>query len=314
MNSLHLVDPSAREAVAAFPPIDPQETGLESLRATVLAIYPAEAVAREERSVPGPAGAPAVRVLIYRPAHTPTHTGNKRPAILYLHGGGFIAGRPDMMDVASSKLANDSGAVVVAVQYRLAPETPFPGPVEDCYAALAWLFAEADALGVDATRIALLGHSAGGGLAAALALLARDRGAFDLRAQFLIYPMLDPRTGTADAPTNNPVAGEFGWTRKANRYGWDAMRGGAGIPSDRISHFAPALAEDLSGLPATFVGVGSLDLFVDEDITFALRLARAGTPVAAHLYPGGIHGFDAFPGTLADEFNSDLYAAFSRFL
>ncbi len=310
MNTLHLVDPAAREAVAAFPPIDPQEMGLKNLRATIVSMYPTEAVAREERSVPGPGGAPAVRILIYRPERS----ADKLSAILYLHGGGFVAGTPDMMDSASLKLANDSGAVVVAVQYRLAPETPFPGPLEDCYAALAWLFAEADALGIDAKRIGVFGHSAGGGLAAALALLARDRRTFDLRAQFLVYPMLDPRTGTANAPVDNPIAGEFGWTRKSNRYGWDAMRGGVEVPADRIGYFAPALAEDVSGLPATFIGVGSLDLFVDEDIAFALRLVRAGTPVSAHLYSGGIHGFDGFPGTLADEFNGDLQAAISRIL
>ncbi len=310
MSSLHLVDPSARDVAAGFAPFDPARESVEQFRATVAAMYAADPVAREERTIPGPAGNPEVRVLIHRPDGA---TG-ALPAILYLHGGGFVAGTPDMMDPASRALAQESGAVVVAVQYRLAPETPFPGPVEDCHAALAWLFGQADALGVDPARIAVFGHSAGAGLAAALALLARDRGELRLRAQFLIYPMLDPRTGTSDAPVDNSTTGEFLWTRAANRFGWDAMRGGQDVAPARLGHFAPALAPDLAGLPATFIAVGALDLFLEEDVAYALRLSRAGVPVEAHVYPGGVHGFEGFPGALSDGFGADLSAAITRFL
>ncbi len=309
MSTLRLVDPAARDAVSAMEPFDPA-SGLAKMRETVLATFAGEPAPRQERMIPGPPDAPDIRVLIYRP----DHPDERQPAILYLFGGGFISGAPDMMDTARFKLAQDHGAVVVAPAYRLAPETPFPGPVEDCYAALAWLWNEADALGVDRTRIAVIGQSAGGGLAAALALLVRDRGAFSLKAQFLIYPMLDPRTGTGDAPTDNPMTGEFGWTRAANRFGWNAMRGSGEIPDERLGHFAPALAGDVSGLPETFIAVGALDLFLEEDAAFALRLTRAGVPVAAHVYPGAVHGFDMFPGALADEFNADLHAAIERFL
>jgi len=309
MSTLHLVDPAARDAVSAMEPFDPA-SDLAEMRSTVLATFADEPAPRQERMIPGPPGAPDVRVLIYRP----DHPDERRPAVLFLHGGGFIAGAPDMMDAPRFKLAQDHGAVVIAPSYRLAPETPFPGPVEDCYAALAWLWNEADALGVDRTRIAVMGQSAGGGLAAALALLVRDRGAFSLKAQFLIYPMLDPRTGTGDAPADNPMTGEFGWTRAANRFGWNAMRGSGEIPDGRLGHFAPALAGDVSGLPQTFIAVGALDLFLEEDVAFALRLARAGVPVAAHVYLGAVHGFDMFPGALADEYDADLRAAIMRFL
>lgn len=308
--TFHLVDPAAREAVAGPVPFDPARDTVEQFRRAVQASYPDDPIPCEERTIPGPPGATDVRVLLHRPqqARSPA------PAILYLHGGGYVAGTPDMMASLCDTLATESGALVVAVQYRLAPETPFPGPLEDCHAALTWLAAEAGALGIDRDRIAVMGQSAGGGLAAALALLARDRGGPALKAQFLIYPMLDPRTGTADAPVDNSTTGELVWTRAANRFGWSALRGGQDITPARLGHFAPALADTVAGLPPTFVAVGALDLFLEEDVAYALRLSRAGIPIDLHLYPGGVHGFDAFPGALADRFHADLYAAIQRFL
>ena len=197
---------------------------------------------------------------------------------------------------------------MVATQYRLAPETPFPGPVEDCYAALDWLFTQAEELGVDAQRIAIYGQSAGGGLAAATAILARDRGVHTLAAQFLLYPMLDPRTGTPDAPMDNPATGEFLWTREANRNGWSAMRGDAPVAPQRLGYFGPALVEDVAGLAPTFIAVGSLDLFLEENIAYALRLSRAGIAIDLQVYTGGVHGFEALPSA-----NTDAYwEAFDR--
>ena len=220
----------------------------------------------------------------------------------------MVAGTPDVEDAASLALAQAHGALVVAVDYRLAPETPFPGPVEDGYAALDWLFTHAAEVGADPARIVVMGESGGGGLAAALVLLTRDRGQHQLRGQVLIYPMLDPRTGTAAAPVDNPMTGEFVWTRAANQFGWHALRGTAPIPPERIGHFAPALAEELAGLPPTFIGVGALDLFLEEDVAYALRLARAGVPVAAHVYPGSVHAFNTAPGGPTDVFNADFKA------
>lgn len=170
--------------------------------------------------------------------------------------------------------------------------------------------------GAPAVQVLLyvFGHSGGGGLAAALALPARDRVAPALRGQVLVYPMLDARTGTAEAPVDNPTTGEFFWTQAANRFGWAALRGPASVPAEQLGYFSPALAADLAGLPPTFVGVGALDLFLEEDIAYALRLARAGVPVEAHVYNGGVHGFDGLPGSLAEQFNADLRAAFRRLL
>ena len=308
--TFHLVDPAAREAVAGPVPFDPARDTVEQFRTAVQASYPDDPIPCEERIIPGPPGAPDVRVLLYRPeqARSPS------PLILYLHGGGYVAGTPDMMAPFCHDLAAENDACVLAVQYRLAPETPFPGPLEDCHAALTWLVAEAEALGIDRDRIAVMGQSAGGGLAAALALLVRDRGGPALKAQFLIYPMLNPRTGAADAPVDNPTTGEFVWTRAANCFGWSSLRGGQDIAPARLGHFAPALADSDASLPPSFVAVGALDLFLEEDVAYALRLSRAGVLVELHLYPGGVHGFDAFPGALADRFQADLHAAISRFL
>lgn len=314
MSTLHLVAPEARDPAQAFVVFDPARETLAHYRERIIAMYasmaPAAPTPREERLVPGPAGAPTVRVLLYRPADAP----GPLPAILYLHGGGFITGTPDMMDAASLQLAQDSGAVVVAVNYRLAPEAPFPGPVEDCYAALDWLCQQAEDLRIDPARVVVFGHSSGGGLAAALALLVRDRAVHTLAGQVLIYPMLDARTGTREAPVDNPMTGEFFWTRPTTRFGWDALRGTAPVPPERLGHFSPALAAEVAGLPPTFLGVGSLDLFLEEDMAYALRLARAGVPVEAHVYNGGVHGFDGIPGPLASQFTADLQAALKRLL
>lgn len=128
----------------------------------------------------------------------------------------------------------------------------------------------------------------------------------------MIYPTLSPRTGTDDAPVDNPITGEFLWTRAANRFGWDAMRAGQDMTCERVGHFAPALAADVAGLPPTFIAVGALDLFLEQDVAYALRLSRAGMPVEAHVYPGGVHGFDGFPGALSNGFQADLRAAITR--
>jgi acetyl esterase/lipase len=204
--------------------------------------------------------------------------------------------------------------VVVAVNYRLAPETAFPGAIEDCYAALDWIHEQAAELGIDRERVIVMGESAGGGLAAALAQLVRDRGTPMLAAQVLIYPMLDPRTGTDEAPADNPLSGEFVWPRRHNRFGWAALRGDQDIPAERLGHFGPALAGDLASLPPTFIAVGALDLFVEEDAAYALRLGRAGNAVELHVYPGGIHGFDYVDSSIARQYRADLRAALARLL
>ncbi len=310
MDTFDLVDPDLRLLLQKVPVYDSASETLDGYRRRVVQAYAsAKPPIHEEFIIPGPPGAPGVRVLLYRP---PDGTASS-PAVLSFHGGGYISGTADMVGASCRALADEHNVLVVNVDYRLAPETPFPGPLEDCYAALDWLHGECDALGVDPSRIIVMGGSAGGGLAAALALLARDRGRLPIRAQVLNYPMLDCRTGTRDAPIDNPVTGEFVWTRETNQQGWRAMRGDILIPPERIGHFAPALAEDLSGLPHTFIAVGALDLLLEEDAAYSLRLARAGVPVELHVYPGAIHGFKAAPGELAKQAEFDLRAALKRF-
>ncbi|KFE71927.1 alpha/beta hydrolase [Hyalangium minutum] len=311
MNTLHLVDPAVRDFVASAGLFDPERDPLELFRKQLLASYaqmaPAMPDAREERWVPG---LREVRVLMYRPNAGPPPSR----AIVYVHGGGFIAGAAEMTDAMCVQLANEHRALIVSVDYRLAPESPFPGPVEECYAALSWVLKESPSLGINPARVILLGHSAGGGLAAATALLHRDRGGALLAGQVLVYPMLDARTGTPEAPVDNPTTGEFGWTRAINRFAWQAMRGGASIPSERQGHYSPSLASDLTHLPPTFLAVGSVDLFFEEDIAYGMRLSRAGVPVELHVYQGGIHGFDFFPGSTTDRFSAELRAAIARLL
>jgi acetyl esterase/lipase len=238
-----------------------------------------------ERLVPGPEGSPEVRVLVY----VPTSRSIPRPALLWIHGGGYILGTPEQEDLTVKNMVSAIGCVAVSVDYRLAPETRHPGPVEDCYAALHWLYTHAGELGGDRSRIAIGGGSAGGGMAAALGLLARDRGEIPLAFQLLIHPMLDDRTCTLADP--HPYTGEFIWTREANRFGWTCLLGQEpGLP-DVSPYAAAARAEQLESLPPTFINVGTLDLFLEEDLEYARRLTRAGVPTEFHLYPGAYHGF-----------------------
>ncbi|MGQ3215329.1 MAG: alpha/beta hydrolase [Shinella sp.] len=258
--------------------------------------------------VAGPAGGPPVQLRIY----TPPGAG-PRPAIYNIHGGGYVLGSAASNDGLNRQLATETASVVVSVDYRLAPETPFPGPVEDCYAGLRWLFKNADMLGVDERRITIMGDSAGGGLAAATTLLARDRGEFLPSGVMLIYPMLDQRTGSDRDVQPNPTTGGYIWTAEDNRFGWSSMKGSYAIDDARASYFSPGLAERLDGLPPLFLAVGALDLFLEEGVSFALRASRAGVPVECHVYPGAVHGFDLIGETsLGRQFRFDRAAALSR--
>jgi acetyl esterase/lipase len=209
------------------------------------------------------------------------------PAAVYLHGGGMIAGSVDLHDRTVAGYVAQSRVPMLAVDYRLAPEHPHPTPVEDAYAGLTWLASHAEELHVDPARIALIGDSAGGGLAAAVALLARDR-SVPVAKQILIYPMLDDRNTQPDPA----LAALAFWSYDDNYTGWHALlgdaAGGAGVPE----YAAPARAEDLTGLPVTYIEVGELDIFRDESITYARRIADAGTSVELHVHPGCPHGFE----------------------
>lgn len=314
MTTLGLVDAQQRDMVGSFPSFDPERDDLADFRRGLVdgttELLKSASVRFEERSIPGPDGAPDVRVIMFG-----STTGKgATPAIVYIHGGGMIAGTPDMQAAPLARLAAQTGALIVSVDYRLAPEVPFPGGLEDVYAALVWLHTQAGVLGVDAERIMVMGDSGGGCLAAATALLARDRGKVKLCAQVLIYPMLDLRTGGADAPTDDPTTGEFVWTRAQNRHAWSAVRGALAENNPLFGYLSPAFMRDLSGLPATFIVTGALDLFRDEDVTFAHRLWQAAVPTELVVYAGAVHGFDLLPSILADRVQHDVEAAVRRLL
>ncbi|HEY8216679.1 MAG TPA: alpha/beta hydrolase [Acidimicrobiia bacterium] len=226
-----------------------------------------------------------VRIHRAKSAHAPL------PCVFSIHGGGYILGSRDMDDPRFDRWCTSLPCVGASVEYRLAPEVPFPGPLEDCHAALQWLVAHADELGVDAARIGVSGVSAGGGLAAALALLARERGEITLRFQLLEAPMLDDRQQTPSSRLEGlPV-----WSRQSNEFGWRSYLGERYGRDDVPSIAAPARCDDLAGLPPAFVAVGTMDGFRDEDVDYAMRLNQAGVPTELHVYPGAPHGFQMFP-------------------
>ena len=258
-----------------------------------------------ELAVPGTKGAPEVKIYVINS----DSGGNPRPAILHTHGGGFILGSARSGVPALQRLAMELDCAIVTVEYRLAPETPFPGALEDNYAALRWLYKNTGPLGVDPNRIALMGESAGGGHAAMLAIAARDRGEVPVVLQALIYPMLDDRTGSSRAVP--PHRGEVIWTAQSNQRGWTALlgkpAGSAQVPYGSV----PARVENLKGLPPAFIGVGTIDLFLDEDVDYARRLIDTGVLTDLHLVPGAFHGFELFApaSDIAKQFHSNLVAA-----
>ena len=266
-------------------------------------------VSIEQVTTPGREGAPDVTLFVYKPENA----SGPLPVVYHMHGGGYVGGKAGELAFRHVPLVKELGCAVVTVEYRLAPETVFPGAIEDCYAGLAWTFAHAEAQGFDAARIGVTGESAGGGLAAALALLARDRGEYTLAFQHLIYPMIDDRTGTSGDP--HPHTGEFIWTPHNNRFGWRALLGVEPGSAAVSPYAAAARAEDLGGLPPTFIYSGALDLFLEEDVEYARRLIRAGVPTELHVYPGAYHGFELMPGSgVGEQATRDSRAALTRFL
>ncbi|MEP7026270.1 MAG: alpha/beta hydrolase, partial [Actinomycetota bacterium] len=240
-------------------------------------------VTSEDRTVPGPEGAPDISVRIYRPLNA----SGTLPGIYYIHGGGMILGNVEGEDASATVICDQVGAVVVSVEYRLAPEDPHPAQSEDCYAGLVWMARNSGELGFDPDRLAIYGASAGGGLTIATAMLARDRGFPSVAFQMPIYPMIDDRneTGSSHEITDVGI-----WDRAGNIEAWEWYLGGG-----KADHYAaPARAEDLAGLPPTFIDVGTVDLFRDEDITFAMRLMQAGIPTELHVYPGAYHASENF--------------------
>ena len=301
MDFMDQLDPELRVVLEAFPTtgavdlnnIPAARAKMRKLFTALQATVPAvEGVTSQDQSVPGPQSDPTVRVRIYQPHDRPSIL----PALLWIHGGGYVMGDIEQDDRLMKQLVKRIGGVAVSVDYRLPPEHPFPAPVEDCYAGLQWLFAHAGDLGVDPSRIAIGGASAGGGLAAGLALLARDRGEVQVAFQLLIYPMIDDRNVT---PASYAITDPRVWHRESNRLGWKAYLGRDGGGDDVSPYAAAARATDLTHLPPAYIPVGALDLFIDENIEYAQRLIQAGVPTELHVYPGAFHGFDAFAPSAA---------------
>ncbi|MEP6478903.1 MAG: alpha/beta hydrolase [Rhodoglobus sp.] len=247
---------------------------------------PAPGVTVHELVVPGPEGAPQVSLRVFQPANLTAPA----PALFWVHGGGLVIGSPEQDDRTNIAFARELGITVVAVRYRLAPNNKAPAAVEDAYAGLLGLVAHAAELQVDVDRIAIGGASAGGGIAAALALLAHDRGEVTPAFQLLVYPMLDDRTTHR---TDIGARDVRAWNPKSNRFGWRSYLGDAVGGADVSPYAAAARREDLTGLPPAWVGVGTLDLFHDEDLEYARRLNAADVPCELFVVPGAFHGFDA---------------------
>ncbi|WP_077618412.1 alpha/beta hydrolase [Bacillus sinesaloumensis] len=284
------IDPELREVLELFPPLDLEN--LEAARQGMIEISQTieipvdESVSISNRMIQGPADNPSVRVRIYEPKEK----NAALPGLLWIHGGGYVLGVPEGDDVLCQRFVTEGECVVVSVDYRLAPEDPYPAGLEDCYSALKWFSENAADLGVDSSRIGVAGASAGGGLTAALSLLARDRKGPELCFQMPLYPMIDDRNNT---PSSLEITGNMIWNHDLNQKGWAMYLNGANGTENIPAYAAPARAIDYSGLPYTYTCVGQLDPFRDETLTYVQKLCQAGVDVEFHLYPGCYHGFES---------------------
>jgi len=315
IDPMALVDPELKPAALEilrnpdnFPPLSDETLPIIRAKIAALMLPPLKTVPWKRAAVPGTAGNPEVTVYVVN-----AQADAFRPGIVFMHGGGFVFGDAKSTIPELQALSAALDCCIVSVDYRLAPETRFTGSVEDNYASLRWLHANAADLGVDPARIAIMGESAGGGHAALLAIAARDRGEVPLALQVLVYPMLDDRTGSSHQMPD--FIGTIGWKADANRYGWRSFLGrapgGPHVPAAGV----PARVSDLSGLAPAFIGVGTLDLFVSEDIEYARRLVEAGVQTELHVYPGAWHGFDHDPAaSVAKRFNAAKMDALRRAL
>lgn len=290
MNGEPYYDPEVRAAIEAGPRLGTVNgKTLAKVRADRQLLNEqvplSDAVTRTDITVPGPDGAPDVRLRVHRRRGLE----GDLPCLYWIHGGGYVLGMPEQDDLRFDRWCQRFDVVGVAVQYRLAPENPYPAPIEDCYAGLKWVKEHGAELGIDTSRVGIGGPSGGGGLAAALGLVVRDRGEVDIDYQLLIYPMIDDTRTSVTANWDVPV-----WSPESNEFGWRSYLGDLFGTDEIPAHAAPARAKDLSGLPPTFVMVGTLDGFCDEDIEYAQRLNQAGVAVELHVYPGAPHGFEGF--------------------
>lgn len=316
MAHLSAVDPELAEGLAAMPTLaNLSHDSLPAIRSAIEALaqeqfrnVPRDDVCFFEREIEGQQGSPAIRILVYRPANA----RKPLPVLLRIHGGGFVMGAPELHHASSIEIARTLLCCVVSVQYRLAPEVPYPGALEDCYAVVKWLGEFGDTIGADCRPVCVMGESAGGGISASLALCVRDRKACRIASQLLIYPMLDDRSCVAD---ENAHANFLVWTADNSKFGWEAYLGcKPGSPGVDV-RAVPARCNDLVGLPPTFIACGALDLFLDESLEYGRRLIRAGVQTELHVYPGAFHGFDVIAGAqVSKKYKRDLYDGLARML
>lgn len=298
------VHPELEPYVGAAPVLHFTPESLAQMRSMPLGVPP-ELSAAVERTDHVVSDDPRIVVRVHRPVGVE----GPLPCVYSIHGGGYVLGSYSMDDSKFDAWCAALGCVGVSVEYRLAPETPYPGPLEDCYAGLRWTFEHASELGIDPDHVGITGVSAGGGLCAGLALLVRDRGEFSLKFQLLDCPMIDDRQTTPSSQAD----GLHIWSREANTFGWKAYLGDLYGSDDIPGYAAPARADDLSGLPPAYVCVGTADGFCDEDITYAQRLMQAGVQTDLHVHAGAPHGVAMFQGTgIAERYSRSAYEWLSR--
>jgi len=293
--SRHLIDPEIIRAIEIFPTTDLTLTALLEARQgqakmlqdiDITQLFP---VTFEEKTIPSYFDHVDVRIEIIKPIKSQY---TKMPLFYSIHGGGMVMGSPVGERSANAQLASKHGFCCVAIYYRLAPEHVQPRQLQDCYTGLKWCIEHADELGIDIGKVAISGSSAGGGLAAGLALYTRDQNEFEIQHLRLRNPMLDDRTSIAP---DHPYAGEFVWTKQSNYFGWKSVLGHEPGQEEVSPYYAPARASSLAGLPSTYISIGSIDLFIDEALLFAKKLAFDGVLVELHVHPGYHHLSPMFP-------------------
>jgi acetyl esterase/lipase len=312
MPVLHRLDPAYLPILRQVPVID--LTNLEAARGAILAMYaqvgsaPADpTIKASDHCAPGVSGSPDVKLRMFRPDGA---TG-KLPCLYWIQGGGYVLPAPDLDDPICGDIAKKLACAVISVEWRRAPEAPFPAASDDCFAGLQWVVVNAESLGLDTTRLVVGGASSGGGAAAGLALRVRDQANFPIAHQLLIYPMLDDRnvTHSSKAVTDPEL-----WNRQDNEIAWRAYLGEAYGTENVSPYAAPARMQHLEGLAPATILTGEFDLFVDENIQYAQRLMHAGVNTELHVYPAVHHGFDRHDPTtvVAMRFFADRNAALRR--
>jgi acetyl esterase/lipase len=259
--------------------------------------------------IPRQDGDNKLRLRVYKPKSINAPT----PVLIWIHGGGYLIGRPEQDDFRCARYVHELGITVVSVDYRLAPKHPFPAGLDDCHSTLKWVASHSQELGIDPKRIAVGGNSAGGGLAAALAQLAQDRKEIELAFQLLVYPMLDDRTVLrTDIDDSNNIT----WNHASNLFGWESYLGQRCGLDNVPAYSVPGRRADLSGLPSAWIGVGDLDIFHDEDVAYAQRLKECGVECSLEVIQGAFHGFDVFDPrmSIVQAFQMSRTAALKKYL